>query len=433
MPEAFPPDVEREAASAAATGDRERVDLPFVTIDPPGSRDLDQALHIERRGAGHRVSYAIADVGAFVAPGGALDREAHARGVTVYAPDHKTPLHPPVLSEGAASLLPGDWRPAVLWTLDLDADGTLASTDVRRAEVRSVAQHTYEDVPPEVAAPLAEVGEKRLRIERERGGVRLNVPEQEVVREGDDVDREVPRPARHRGAQRAGLAAHRHGRGASSCSTAASASCAPSRRPTRRASRGCAARRSRWGSTGPRPRRTRTSSTRSTRAAPRTPRSCRRPRASAAARATPPSTASRPPTPSTSPSPRPTRTPPRRCAASRTATSSSAASRRPPGTPVPDHVRAGAAGAARRDGRGDEARPGGRARRRRPRRGRPAPGPRGRALRRGGHRRRARAAPRPRGARPSSRRAARSRARRSLVRLERADPATRTVAFATVS
>ncbi|MEA2248718.1 MAG: hypothetical protein QOH46_3247 [Solirubrobacteraceae bacterium] len=185
VPDRFPPDVEAEASAAAeqARPDRERVDVPFVTIDPPGSRDLDQALHIERRGDGHRVRYAIADVAAFVAQGGALDRDTHRRGVTVYAPDEKAPLHPPVLSEGAASLLPGGWRPAVLWTLDLDATGALTATDVRRAQVKSVAQHTYEDVPADVAALLREVGERRLALERDRGGVRLAVPEQEVIRE----------------------------------------------------------------------------------------------------------------------------------------------------------------------------------------------------------------------------------------------------------
>jgi exoribonuclease R len=185
VPARFPADVEAEAQAAAArtANHRERVDVPFVTIDPPGSRDLDQALHIERRGDGHRVRYAIADVAVFVARGGALDRDTHDRGVTVYAPDEKAPLHPPVLSEGAASLLPGVWRPAVLWTFDLDATGAPAAVDVRRAEVRSTAQHTYEDVPHEVAALLAEVGERRLALERARGGVRLAVPEQEVVEE----------------------------------------------------------------------------------------------------------------------------------------------------------------------------------------------------------------------------------------------------------
>ena len=186
VPEAFPAEVQAEARRAAAGAARpgDQVDVAFVTIDPPGSRDLDQAMHIERRGEGHRVRYAIADVGAFVAPGGALDADAHARGVTVYAPDVKTPLHPPVLSEGAASLLPGEWRPAVVWTLDLDGAGELVGTHVERAQVRSTAQHTYADVPAELAALLEEVGERRLALEVARGGMRLNVPEQEVVKDG---------------------------------------------------------------------------------------------------------------------------------------------------------------------------------------------------------------------------------------------------------
>jgi exoribonuclease R len=184
--EGFAPDVEAEAATAAGSAEhRDRLDVPFVTIDPPGARDLDQAVHIERRGDGHRVRYAIADPGAFVAPGGPLDRETHARAVTVYAPDRNVPLHPPVLSEGAASLLPGEWRPAVVWTLDLDATGELVETGVARAQVRSVAQHTYENVPPDVMRPLTEVGERRVGLERARGGVQLEVPEQEVVKEGE--------------------------------------------------------------------------------------------------------------------------------------------------------------------------------------------------------------------------------------------------------
>jgi exoribonuclease R len=193
-----------ETAGAGASGAaRDRVDLPFVTIDPPGSRDLDQALHIERRGDGHRVRYAIADLGAFVVRDRALDREVHRRAVTVYAPDENAPLHPLVLSEGAASLLPGEWRPAVLWTLDLDATGALVATTVVRAEVRSVAQHTYADVPADVSALLQEVGERRLALERARGGVRLAVPDQEVVEEGGTwtVRYRVPLPTEDWNAQ----------------------------------------------------------------------------------------------------------------------------------------------------------------------------------------------------------------------------------------
>ncbi len=110
MPADFPADVLAEAEAAVREPDlpsSDLTDLPFLTIDPPGSTDLDQAMHLERRGDGFRVRYAIADVGAFVRPGGALDAEAHRRVETLYSPDTRTPLHPPVLSEGAASLLPG--------------------------------------------------------------------------------------------------------------------------------------------------------------------------------------------------------------------------------------------------------------------------------------------------------------------------------------
>jgi len=184
VPDGFPAAVLEEADRASASGERIRSELPFVTIDPPGSRDLDQALHIERGGRGYRVSYAIADVGALVRAATPLDAEARTRGVTVYAPDAKAPLYPPALSEGSGSLLPGQRRPAVLWTIDLDADGRQLSASVARAEVQSTAQHNYADLPADLGALLAEVGDLRAAIERERGGVSLRLPEQEVVPDG---------------------------------------------------------------------------------------------------------------------------------------------------------------------------------------------------------------------------------------------------------
>src|SRR3954449_755171 len=128
LPGDFPPEVVAEAERAAAAphvdGHVDATDLELVTLDPAGSRDLDQAFALSRRaGGGYDFSYAIADVGTFVAPGGAIDGEAHVRGETIYLPDGRIPLHPPVLSEGAASLLPGQDRPAVLWRLQLDAEG----------------------------------------------------------------------------------------------------------------------------------------------------------------------------------------------------------------------------------------------------------------------------------------------------------------------
>ncbi|WP_246227052.1 RNB domain-containing ribonuclease [Propioniciclava coleopterorum] len=187
VPVDFPADVLAEA-QAAADGvrppERDATDIPLVTIDPPGSTDLDQALFIERSGDGYRVVYAIADLERFVAPGGAIDAEAHARGVTLYAPDGRTPLHPPVLSEGAASLLPDQERPALLWEHTLDASGATVASTVAPARVRSRAQLTYEQVQAALDGGTAddslqllrEVGRKREELERARGGVSLQIP-----------------------------------------------------------------------------------------------------------------------------------------------------------------------------------------------------------------------------------------------------------------
>ena len=191
VPEAFPPDVEAEAAAAAASPglpDRDETAVPFLTIDPPGSMDLDQALHIERDGDGYRVRYAIADVPAFVKPGGAVDAETRRRGQTVYAPDKRTPLHPTVLSEGAASLLAGQTRPAFVWDLRLKADGDGTDAEVYRAMVKSTDRLDYEGVQKAIddgsaderLLLLKEVGQKRIELERRRGGASLPMPEQEV-------------------------------------------------------------------------------------------------------------------------------------------------------------------------------------------------------------------------------------------------------------
>jgi len=199
----FPAAVTADAERVRPLGPCRRSDLPFMTIDPPGSYDLDQAVHLERRADGYRVSYAIADVAALVAAGSPLDVEAHARGVTVYAPDAKAPLYPLALSEGSGSLLPGEWRRAALWTIDLDGDGAQTAARVERVEVRSVARHTYVDLPAVTAALLAEVGGLRQALERGRGGVSLPIPEQEVVPAGDGwtLAYRAPLPAEEHNAQ----------------------------------------------------------------------------------------------------------------------------------------------------------------------------------------------------------------------------------------
>ena len=191
VPEFFPPEVEaaaREAVGRAVPPTRDMTDVPFVTIDPPGSTDLDQALLVEKVAAGFRVLYAIADVPAFVTAGDPLDVEARRRGQTLYTPTGRVPLHPTTISEHAASLREGELRGAFVWTLHLDADAAVQSVELYRAVVRSRKQYSYAEVQalydssaaPDWVTALREVGERRELLETARGGASLNRPEEEV-------------------------------------------------------------------------------------------------------------------------------------------------------------------------------------------------------------------------------------------------------------
>ena len=241
VPTAFPLGALAEAEAAAtawaqdgparllAEGARDARDLNLVTIDPPGSMDLDQAVLLERlpvqgdkAGAtpaqasassnpapAYRVHYAIASLATFVTPGGALDAELRRRGETIYAPDTATPLHPEVLSHGAASLLEDVDRPACLWTIDLDARGEVVSARVERALVRSRARLTYDQVqaaidgegslPPAAPADLpellAQIGRLRLEREAARGGISMTTPEQVIEVTGAPESAGAPEPA----------------------------------------------------------------------------------------------------------------------------------------------------------------------------------------------------------------------------------------------
>ncbi|MER5202487.1 RNB domain-containing ribonuclease [Streptomyces sp. NPDC002825] len=179
-----------DAKAAVRLPDKNATHLPLFTIDPPDSRDLDQAMYLERRpGGGYRVHYAIADVAAFVKPGSPLDAEARDRIETLYFPDLKVPLHPPSISEGPASLLPDQIVPALLWQHDLDADGNVTDSTVSRAKVRSRAKLNYQGVQHDIdagtaeepVALLREIGKLREAVEAARDGISVNLPDQEVT------------------------------------------------------------------------------------------------------------------------------------------------------------------------------------------------------------------------------------------------------------
>jgi exoribonuclease R len=220
LPDRFPADVDAEAQRAAhdvgTDPATERLDdlrhIEFLTIDPAGSTDLDQALHLERTATGGVLHYAIADLPAYVTPGGALDEEARRRGQTLYAADGRIPLHPVVLSEDAASLLPDQDRRAFVWRFVLDEGARPVETTLRRAVVRSRAQWSYVDAQAAIDAGTAPVslealawfGPQRVEREAERGGVSLNVPETRIIADdgrGYRLEREAALPVEDWNAQ----------------------------------------------------------------------------------------------------------------------------------------------------------------------------------------------------------------------------------------
>lgn len=188
VPAGFPPDVDAAAAAAARrppTDHADRTAVPFVTLDPASSTDLDQAFAIEAAGPDLLLHYAIADVAWFVADGDPVDAEAWKRGETTYLPDGKAGLYPRVLAEGAASLLPDGPRPAVVFTTRVAPDGAVTLEGVQRAVIRSCAKLAYDSVrDDQLPAGFIDLAERIKAAEARRGAARVDPPEQEVDHDG---------------------------------------------------------------------------------------------------------------------------------------------------------------------------------------------------------------------------------------------------------
>src|SRR5437762_8876283 len=189
LPEDFPAFVTSAAVRAASrqiAGHADWTNRSFVTLDPHASTDLDQAFAVERDGEDIILQYAIADVGAFIDRGDALDVESWNRGTTIYLPDGKAPQYPTELSEGAASLLPNVARPAVVFLVRIDADGKAKLDGAVRAIVRSRAKLAYETVQAaDLPDDFAELSRRIEQAEDDRRAQRVDEPEQEVVADAE--------------------------------------------------------------------------------------------------------------------------------------------------------------------------------------------------------------------------------------------------------
>jgi len=147
-------------------GDREDLThLPIVAIDPADARDHDDAIWAapdddEDNKGGWKAIVAIADVSYYVRPGSELDREARARGNSVYFPDRVVPMLSEELSADICSLKEGQVRAAMACHLTIAKDGSLKSWRLTRAKICVAANIAYEDAQAAIDA----LGEERTQV-----------------------------------------------------------------------------------------------------------------------------------------------------------------------------------------------------------------------------------------------------------------------------
>lgn len=196
IPDVFPAEAVQQAERARGVAAHGRTDLretPLITIDGEDARDFDDAVFAEAEGAGWKVLVAIADVAHYVTTASALDREAWARGNSVYFPDRVVPMLPEALSNGWCSLRPAEDRGCLFVEMRFDSEGRKQSHAFGRGIMRSAARLTYEEVqaahdagtdpaalPAGHVARLYGAFRALLAARDKRGTLDLDVPERKV-------------------------------------------------------------------------------------------------------------------------------------------------------------------------------------------------------------------------------------------------------------
>jgi ribonuclease R len=204
-----------EARPAGLAGREDWRKVPLVTIDPADAKDHDDAVYAEldpdpNNSGGFIVTVAIADVGHYVTPGSALDREALVRGNSVYFPDRVVPMLPERISNDLCSLRPNEDRAALAVRMVIGADGRKRSHTFHRVLMRSAAKLHYAQAqdaadgrPDETTGPLLSsvieplyaAYRARLRERQERQPLDLDLPERKILLKADGtVDRVITPP-----------------------------------------------------------------------------------------------------------------------------------------------------------------------------------------------------------------------------------------------
>ena len=206
LPHEFPDEVKEQVAKMQLEVGPEDVkgrldlrELPTITIDGPDAKDLDDAISVERLASGnYRLGVHIADVGHYVRPGTPLDREAFARGTSIYLLDRVLPMLPADLSNGVCSLTPGVDRLTLSVMMEIDDAGNLVQHELAESVIHSHERMTYDVVNQLLEGEDAELSERyrdqldQLNLMRElhdilvrkrdgRGAIDFEVQEAKII------------------------------------------------------------------------------------------------------------------------------------------------------------------------------------------------------------------------------------------------------------
>lgn len=205
LKENFPEGIEAEAERAAKRGIRpadlvDRTDFrdrTIITIDGEDTRDIDDAISLEKQGENYLLGVHIADVSHYVKYSSPLDKEAFSRGTSVYFPDRVLPMLPKALSNGICSLNEGEDRLTLSCLMTIDEKGNVLSSTITNGIIRSTHRMTYAEISAildgeeETTKKYADVKDmvslcaelaRVLKAAREkRGSVELDVKEAKIL------------------------------------------------------------------------------------------------------------------------------------------------------------------------------------------------------------------------------------------------------------
>ncbi len=209
--EEFPEGVEREAEKQQArgispadlAGRRDFREKLIVTIDGEDTRDIDDAVSLEKIGEDYLLGVHIADVTHYVKYRSPLDKEALSRGTSVYFPDRVLPMLPRALSNGICSLNEGEDRLTLSCLMRIDKKGVVKDSEIVEGVIRSTHRLTYTEVTKmldgdeqtiakyedvqDMVCLFAELTKILKTVRAKKGSVSLDVKEAKILFENDEI------------------------------------------------------------------------------------------------------------------------------------------------------------------------------------------------------------------------------------------------------